>query len=345
MTVVVTGASGHVGANLVRIFLRRGERVRALVHHDRRALEGLDVEVVLGDICDPDLLLPAFRGADVVYHTAAHISILMSEWSQLEAVNICGVRNVVDACLRCGVRRLVHFSSIEAFSDEPPEAVIDETRPSSCGPGALPYARSKVAGEVAVRDGIARGLDAVIVNPTAIIGPHDYRGGPMSEALLRLANGSLPILVEGGFNWVDVRDVAGGAIRAAEVAPPAAQYILGGHWISLREMASLLEEITGAPAPRWTVPIGLARLGAPFITAYSHLTGQRALYTRASLRPLSGYRRVSHARATRDLGYRPRPFPETIADTVRWLEEGGYLKRVHARPRPSASYPQIGGES
>jgi dihydroflavonol-4-reductase len=338
MTVVVTGASGHVGANLIRILLRRGERARALVHHDRRALEGLDVDMVQGDICDPDRLLDVFRGADVVYHTAAHISILMSEWGRLEAVNVRGVRNVVDACLRCGVRRLVHVSSIEAFSDGPPGAVIDEKHPGAGGPGVLPYARSKVAGETAVREGIARGLDAVIVNPTAIIGPHDYRGGPMGEALLRLANGSLPFLVEGGFNWVDVRDVAEGAIRAAGVAPPAAQYILGGHWISLRELAALLEEITGAPAPRWTAPMGLARLGAPLISACSHLTGQRALYTSASLRPLQGYRRVSHARATRDLGYRPRPFPETIADTVRWLEEGDYLTRVRARPRPSASY-------
>ena len=338
MTVVVTGASGHVGANLVRILLARGERVRALVHRDRRALERLDVEVVHGDICDPGLLLPAFRGADVVYHTAAHVSISMSEWGLLEAVNICGVRNVADACLRCGVGRLVHFSSIEAFFDEPPGAVIDETHPRAGGPGNLPYARSKAAGEQAVRDGIARGLDAVIVNPTAIIGPHDYRGGPMSEALLRLANGALPFLVEGGFNWVDVRDVCEGAIRAAEAAPPAAQYILGGHWISLRGLAALLEKITGAPAPRWTVPMGLARLGAPFITAYSHVTGQRALYTRASLRPLRGYRRVSHALATRELGYRPRPFPETMADTVCWLEEGGYLPRARARPSPSASY-------
>jgi dihydroflavonol-4-reductase len=195
-----------------------------------------------------------------------------------------------------------------------------------------------VAGEQIVREGIARGLDAVILNPTAIIGPHDYRGGPMSEAILRLARGSLPFLVEGGFNWVDVRDVAAAAVRAAEVAPPGGQYILAGHWVSLRELAARLEEITGTPAPRWTAPMGLARLGAPFVTIYSHLTGQRALYTSASLRPLRGYRRVSHARATRDLGYWPRPFRETIADTVRWLEEAGYLAQARVRPRPSASY-------
>ena len=338
MTVVVTGASGHVGANLVRILLARGERVRALVHRDRRALEGLDVEAVDGDICDPRSLLPAFRGADVVYHTAAHVSMLLSEWDTLEAVNVNGVRNVVDACLRCGVRRLVHFSSIEAFSDRPPAALIEETSPRAEGPDAFPYARSKAAGEAAVREGIADGLDAVIVNPTAIIGPHDYRGGPLSEAILRLATGSLPFLVEGGFNWVDVRDAAAGAVRAAEAAPPGAQYILAGHWVSLRDLAALLAEITGTPAPRWTAPMALARLGAPFITAYSHLTGQRALYTSASLRPLRGYRHVSYARATRELDYRPRPFPETIADTIRWLEEGGVLTPARARPRPSVSY-------
>jgi dihydroflavonol-4-reductase len=339
MTAVVTGASGHVGANLVRTLLARGERVRALVHRDRRALDGLDVELVQGDICDPHLLLPALRGADVVYHAAGHISILLSERDTLQAVNVYGVRNVVDACLRCGVRRLVHFSSIEAFSDRLPAALIEETSPIAVGPGCLPYARSKAAGEVVVREGMARGLDAVILNPTAIIGPHDYRSGPMSEAILRLANGSLPFLVEGGFNWVDVRDVAAGAVRAAEAAPPGAQYILAGHWASLRELAALIEEATGTPAPRWTAPIALAHFGAPFITAYSHLTGQRALYTSASLRPLRGYRHVSYARAARDLDYRPRPLPETIADAVRWLEEGGYFTRARPQPRPAAFTP------
>jgi nucleoside-diphosphate-sugar epimerase len=338
MTVVVTGASGHVGANLIRMLLARGERVRALVHEDRRALEGLEVDLLQVDICDPDLLLPAFRDAEVVYHAAAHISILLSEWGRLEAVNVCGTRNVVDACLRCGVRRLVHFSSIETFSDERPDAVIDETHPRASGPDILPYARSKIAGEEAVREGTARGLDAVIVNPTAIIGPHDHRGGPMSEAVMRLATGTLPFLVEGGFNWVDVRDVADGAIRAAEKAPSGAQYILSGHWVSLQELAALLEETTGVPAPRWIAPMWLARAGAPFITAYSQLTGQRALYTSASLRPLRGYRYVSHARAARDLGYQSRPFPESIADTVRWLEEQGCLARHRVQPRPFASY-------
>jgi dihydroflavonol-4-reductase len=142
MAIVVTGASGHVGANVVRILLARGERVRVLVHRDRRALEGLDVEVVQGNICDPDLLIPAFRGAEVVYHAAGYISILLSEWNSLEAVNIGGVRNVVDACLCCGVRRLVHFSSIKAFSDELPDALIEETSPRGEGRNALPYARS-----------------------------------------------------------------------------------------------------------------------------------------------------------------------------------------------------------
>jgi dihydroflavonol-4-reductase len=338
MTVVVTGASGHVGANLVRVLLARGERVRALVHRDRRALDGLDVELVGGDICDPESLLPALRGADIVYHTAGQVSILPSEWDALEAVNVCGVRNVVDACLHGGVRRLVHFSSIEAFSDRTPAALIDEDSPRAEGPEAQPYARSKVAGEHAVREGIARGLDAVILNPTALIGPHDYRGGPMSDAILRLAGGSLPFLVAGGFNWADVRDVAAGAVRAAEAAPPGAQYILAGHRASLRELAARIEEVTGTPAPRWTAPMALARLGAPFITAHSHLTGRRALYTSASLRPLRGYRHVSHARAARDLGYSPRPFAETIADTIRWFEEGGCLERARTRPRPAVSY-------
>jgi dihydroflavonol-4-reductase len=328
VTVLVTGAAGHIGGTLVRALLARGRRARALVHRDRRALQGLETEIVEGDVLDPTSLHRAIEGAEVVYHTAAYISLSMREWPRLEAVNVIGTRNVVEASLRCGVRRLIHFSSIEALGQDPLGAPIDEARPLLESPSAPPYSRSKAAAQRAVENGIARGLDALILIPAGIVGPYDFRPSHLGEGLLALAQGQLPALVEGGFNWVDVRDVAEAAIRAEERAVAGATYLLSGHRVSLREMAVMVEAITGTPAPRFVCPMWLARIGLPFITAAARLNGKRPLCTRASLTALRGNPRISHQAATRDLGYQPRPFEETLSDTLKWFEEAGYV--VHS---------------
>ena len=164
-SIVVTGAAGHLGGCLVRALSADGHDVRALVHRDRRALEGLDVEVIDGDVADGGSLRRAFSGADVVYHTAAFISISMGDHQRLHQVNVLGTRNVVEACLHCGVKRLVHVSSIEVLEDKPLSVPVDEARPLIQGPSSPPYARSKAAGERQVMGGIIRGLDAVILYP------------------------------------------------------------------------------------------------------------------------------------------------------------------------------------
>jgi len=323
--IVVTGAAGHAGANLVRALAAQGRPVRALVHLDRKALEGLDIEVIQGDICDPDSLLKAFEGAEVVYHLAARISISKDPWSLLEAVNVTGTGNVVEACLRCGVRRLVHFSSIHTLTDTAADIHVDESNPLVESRRYPPYDRSKAAAEGEIRRGIEKGLDAIIISPTAIIGPHDYRPSHFGEALLRLANGRLPALVSGGFDWVDVRDVVRGAMRAEAIAPTGAKYILSGHWLSLREVAKMTEQITGVKAPSSICPMWLARIGAPFITAFDRLARRRPLYTSVSLQALRGHRHISHQKATRELDYHPHPFRETLIDTLKWFEAAGKL--------------------
>jgi len=320
--VVVTGPAGLVGANLIRTLLARGQPVRALVHHDKRALEGLDLEIVTGDVEDPDSLRRAFAGADLIYHTAAHISILMSDWERLAAVNAIGTRNVVDACLQCGVRRLVHFSSVDALEHDPSGKPLDESRPLVSSRRYPPYARSKAVAERQVRQGLARGLDAVILYPSAIIGPYDYRLGFPNAGMLAICRGKLWALIDGGFDWVDVRDVVEGAIQAAARAPAGGRYILSGHWASLRDLAVLAREVNGVKVPRLILPMWLARLSAPVVAVGSLLVGKRPLYTSAALQPLRDKQHSSHGLATRDLDYHPRPLKETIADTWRWFETG-----------------------
>ena len=323
--ILVTGASGHVGGNLVRSLLDRGDKVRVLVHHDRRAVEGLDVEIVQGDILNPESLRTACKKIDVVFHAAVYISLYMHDWSRLKSINVIGTRNIVEACLDCGVRRLIHFSSIHALAQEPLDEPVDETRFHAKSRRYPPYDRSKAAGEEEIFKGIEKGLDAIIINPTGIIGPYDFRPSHSGEALIRMAHGNLPALIEGGFDWVDVRDVVKGTLRAEECAPTGARYILSGHWVSLRDLAAQVESITRVRPPRLVLPIWIARLGAPFTTAFARHTGRRPLYTVVSLKALKSNRIISHAKATNELKYYPRPFNDTIRDTLEWFSNMGYL--------------------
>ena len=317
--IVITGASGLVGGNLVRAMLAGGRSVRALVHQDRRALAGLDVETVRADLMDAASLELAFKGAGVVYHLASSISIRMDNWDALQRVNVDGTRNVVEACLRCGVEKLVYFSSIHAYQQEPLDLALDEDRPLLTGESIPPYVRSKAAAESLARQAPERGLATVIVIPSAILGPFDFRPSYLGQALQLLARGRIPALVRGGYDWVDVRDVVAGAMQAERLGRSGARYILSGHWRSLREVALAAAQVSGVPAPGLTVPIWLAETFQPAMAKLAQINGSQPLYTRMMLDAMRSNRKVSHARASRDLGYAPRPFEETLADTLNWF--------------------------
>jgi dihydroflavonol-4-reductase len=331
MTVLVTGASGHLGANLVRALLAQGRAVRALIHHDRRGIEGLELDIVRGDVCDPGSLQRACAGVEVVYHAAARIAL--SGGDPIGSVNVNGTRNVVEASLRARVRRLIHFSSIHAFQQEPLDRPLDEDRAYVDPVRAAPYDRSKAAAEREVQAGIARGLDAVILNPTAMIGPYDYYPSHMGQALLLFCRAKMPALIAGGFDWVDVRDVVQGALCAEGRAANGARYLLSGRWASVCELAAIASGWSGVRAPRFVCPTWLARAVAPLAVGWARLRKERPLFTPFSVRSLQGNRRVCHARATRDLGYAPRPLQETVVDTLRWFVEAGYLGLASA-PHP-----------
>ena len=326
MITAVTGATGHIGSNLLRALLKENQQVRALVHKSQKGLEGLYVDICRADICDPNSLERAFAGADVVYHLAVNISLTMNDWPTVEALNVSGTRNVIGACLKCEVRRLVYFSSIHSIMQNPMNLPVDERRSLIDGNSCPPYDRSKAAAERAVHEGIEHGLDTVILSPTAVLGPHDYRLSYMGQVLLNLARGKLPILVEGGFDWVDVRDVVDAALRAEREAPPGAKYLLSGKWTSVKELADMMESISGTPAPKITIPAWLASRGAPAITFFNHLIDTRQLYSTASIKALNECNQhISHERASRELGYNPRSLRDTLEDTFLWFQTQGLL--------------------
>jgi len=317
--IVVTGASGLVGGNLVRALLAQGQPVRALVYRDHRAIDGLDVETMSADLTDPSSLQRAFRGADIVYHLASSISISTENWDELERVNVSGTRNVIEACLQNNVRRLLYFGSIHAYDHAPLDQSMYEDRPLLTGDHIHPYERSKALAEMETRRSLDRGLDSVILIPTAIAGPFDFRPSYFGQAIQLLAHGHIPALVYGGYDWVDVRDVVDGAIKAAQLAPRGGRYILSGHWHSLKEVAQFTSRITDKPEPRFTVPIWLAQLAQPIMAKLAQVNGKQPIYTRPMLNAMKSNHNISHARATRDMGYSPRPFQQTIADTLNWF--------------------------
>lgn len=340
MITLVTGAAGHVGNNVVRQLLARGREVRVLVHAQSASLDGLPVEKRAGDIVDRPSLDDAFRGVEVVYHFAAKVSIIPKEGPAAMRTNTLGPRNVVDACLAHGVRRLVHASSVHALCSGDSQGVTDERCAPNLDPGAPAYDRSKAAGEAEVRAGIARGLDAVIVNPSGVIGPHDYAPHLSGRALIDMYLGKLPMNVSAGFDWVDVRDVASGALAAEERGRSGERYLLSGRWAAMTEIAAIMRRATGRRGPLLVAPLWLAKVGLPFISAYAAVTGSQPLYTRPSLRALSEHRHCDNRKARGELGFVPRPLEQTIVDAFAFYEQAGLLARGvrHGTSLPAGAF-------
>lgn len=325
MTVVVTGASGHVGANLVRELRRRNRAVRAVIPPSERFLEGLDIEQVHADVRDAASLRDALCGAEVLYHLAAVISIEGDRTGIVWATNVDGVRHVAEAALACRVQRMLHCSSVQAFAQEPLDEALDETRVKLTSRSSPVYDRSKAAGEAELRKVIAKGLDAVIVNPTGIIGPCDYGPSRMGRFFLDLYGRGVPALVEGGFDWVDVRDVVAGVLQAEVKGRTGENYLLAGHWHSMKDLASMAERVVGVRPPAFICPMWLARAVAPASMVYARIVGREALFTPDVLHALRANRHILHDKATRELGYQPRPTLETVRDIYQWFASAGWI--------------------
>ena len=325
MLTVVTGASGHIGCNLVRGLLEQGHQVRALVRTDTRGVDGLDVEKVTGDVLEPDSLDRAFEGAEVVFHCAANISVDGSVGDDQLLVNAEGPRNVAEACLKAGVRKLIHFSSLHAISEYPVDKAITEenglVKPEE---NPLPYSRTKAMGEEAIQAAVANGLKAVVLNPSGVIGAHDYKVSHMGETIRDLATGKFPALIPGGYDFVDMRDVVKAALAAVERGRSGERYLITGHYLSVVELAKIVEVVTGRKAPGWVCPMWLARFAAPFSVFWGRLTGKRPKFTGSSLQVLRSNGNADHTKASRELGHSPYPSQESVASVVAWQKEAGW---------------------
>ncbi len=320
--VAVTGASGHAGANLARALIDDGQRPRLLVRKDRRAIDGLDAELVPGDVLDPQALGRAFEGCHTVYHLAAKVSIHGDPDGSVHRTNVDGTANVIAACRRAGVRRLVHMSSIAALLPAGPSIELDE-RATLRRDGAA-YDVSKAASERLVLEAADAGLEACIVSPTSVLGPHDHKESRGGRMLRAIAGPKIPAVVDGGFDWVDVRDLARTCMAAAQRGRVGERYIIGGHYASLRELAELVRAHTGRWTPRRRVPVSVARIAAGPMTALALRFGREPLFTREALDFLETFpSRISSDKARNELGHTSRPLAETVNDTLDWSRRAG----------------------
>lgn len=325
MKIAVTGASGHVGVNLCRALTSAGHEVNVLIHRHDQVLRSMPVRVHKGDLLMEDTLLPFLDGVEVVFHLAARISITGDPDGMTTRINTEGTRNMLAAARTCRVRRFIHFSSIHAFRQHPLGAPLDETRPLVENEG-FAYDRSKAEGERMVMEAARNGMDALVLSPTAIIGPEDAEPSLTGTAVIDLYNHKIPSLVPGGYDWVDVRDVVTSAINAIDHGRKGEKYLLSGHWHSLREFSGLIGEHSGRKTVSRVVPVWLARFGLPFIALYSRISGSKPLYTSESLTIISeGSRQISHEKASRELNHQPRSLSETIRDLLAWYKENEYL--------------------
>jgi len=329
---LVTGATGHIGNVLVRQLHEGGQRLRALVRPGKTpvALQGLDVEIVPGNILDADSLVLAMGGVDIVYHLAAKISLASGPDPETERVNLDGTRNVLFAAETTGVRRLVYASSIYALR-VPEVGVVDESLPFDPAHASGAYDRSKAAASLEIKNAAAAGLEAVIVCPTAVVGPFDYQLSEAGRGIMYNMRPGVKFYVDGAYDFVDVRDVAHGLVLAAEKGISGETYILGGNRLTVREVSESIWEAAGGWHAGFWLPGWVADLAAGILP----LLADEPLVTPYSLAAVRSNSQISHEKSTRELGFRPRPARQAILDAVRWwkemLGEAGSIPETIAR--------------
>ena len=325
---LVTGATGFVGSAVTRALLATGHEVRVLArpNGDRRNLGDLSLEVAEGSLEDEDSLARAVAGCRYLFHVAADYRLWVIDPAGMRRANVEGTRLLMRAALDAGVERVVHTSSVATLGLVP-DGSTDETAPSRVEDMIGPYKRSKFQAEELVRDLVSkRGLPAVIVNPSAPVGPRDRKPTPTGRLILEAARGHMPGYVDTGLNIVHVEDVAAGHLAAAEMGCVGERYILGGENLPLAAILAEVARAAGVRAPRIRVPYAVAYSAAIGAELTARLRGNEPFITRDGVRMARKRMYFNSAKASRNLGYKPRPAREAIADAVGWFKENGYLQ-------------------
>lgn len=332
----VTGGTGFLGSTLARRLVERGDEVTVLVRSRekaRRVLDDLDVTVVVGDVTEVAAFADDLDGVDRVFHTAAYFREYFGageHWPRLRAVNVDGTRDLLVAADAAGVETFVHTSSSSTIGRKPDRSPGDETTPPAPLGWENAYARSKLLAD-AVVEGFVAGSDGrmrvVTVCPTILLGPGDHSGTPGTRIVRDGLRGDLPATFDGGSDFVDVRDVAEGMVRAAESGASGERYVLSAAYLSLPELTERVSGMAGRTPPR-LLPYPAVYAGAVVAEKWAEVTGGETLLTRVGIATLRARIAVDATKAREELGVEFRPLPGTIRDTAAWFVAEGYAPGV-----------------
>jgi nucleoside-diphosphate-sugar epimerase len=331
---LVTGATGHLGANLVRRLLDDGQRVRVLLRRGSSgaAVDGLNVERAIGDVRDPASLAPAVDGCTHVFHCAASIAITPGGEREIFDTNVLGTRNVLAAAARAGVTRVVVTGSLGAVGHHPgrPSDERDAFNPFA---HALPYERSKAAMEHECLKAAVEGQDVVIAISCAIIGPNDFKPSRMGRVIRDVANGRMRAYIPGGFEFVAARDIVQGHLLAMQRGRRGQRYIFSTEYVTVDTLIEWLEQITGRPRPPLRLPpavmAAIARVASPVLSVLAPNRPQRL--TPAAVRLLRMERRADCSKARRELGYEPTSIRDALRDAFDWFVANGAITHPKSR--------------
>lgn len=329
---LVTGASGHLGNILCRKLCSMGESVRALVlpGDPAPALEGLQVEKVEGDLLSPQdldrfLTLPEDTEG-YLFHLAGLISIFKKVGKKLYDVNVVGTKRLLEAARCHRIKRFLYTSSVHAIPEKPKGEVQAEV--SHFDPALVKgaYAKTKAEATQAVLDAGKAGMDVVVVHPSGIIGPLDFGDGHLTRLVFSYANRKIPVSLGGGYDFVDARDVADGMIEAMEKGRSGETYILSGHYASMDELFGEMAELTNRKRFRVIIPLWFAAMYAGIAELFAKMRKRTPLYTRYSIFTLGSNGVFTHAKASRELGYKVRPLRETLKDSLLFVKKRHRLR-------------------
>ena len=320
---LVTGATGFLGRAVAEELIRRRAQVHALVLRDDPYIHLLPKEVhtVIGDVCEKltDRLLCGCRPLTCVIHCAGIVSVASRPGLKLYQVNVGGTWKVLRQCMEHDVGKMVYVSSVHAIPEKPKGCIITEDCEFSPGLVDGDYAKSKATATELVFAAAERGLNASIVFPSGIIGPGDLQGGSFTSMAKSFLAGKLPLAVRGGYDFVDVRDVANGILACSEKGEPGKGYILSGHYVTIRKMLQLVGKIAKLKYRPICLPLGLAKLAAPYYERRSLKEKKPLFFTPYSVAVLASNGQFSHAAASECFAYHPRPVEDILRDMTAWL--------------------------
>lgn len=320
---IITGAKGHLASTIIRYLRGKDCHIRGLILPTESGEDDQQITYYKGDVTDLTSMDAIFSNISfnevIVIHAAGIISIGKEVSPQLYSVNVEGTRNVVTQCKRHHIQRLIYVSSVHAIPEMDKNMVIKEVSSFSKERVVGAYGSTKAEASQIVMDAIKDGLNAIIVHPSGIIGPYDNGNNHIVQLTQMYLSGKLPAGIVGGFDFVDVRDVAKGCIAAAEKGRTGECYILSNRYCTVKELLEYMRLASGG-RKKICVPLWLAKMMVPVFEWVAKVTHTRPLFTKYSLSTIEGKTYFSHDKATKELGYSPRDLQITVADTIAWLQ-------------------------